>query len=402
MLEVLPVDLWGWLVPHVRAALLALPEEAVDARVARLRSAPAGRLAGGRTRRDVIRVITSGDAVWSELHERVRAAPDRPGTLDGLLDGTLALGDGIPADTDATDATDASGAPTPAEGSGARDEVRRYRERARRLQRERDDLRRRLDGAERRAANAERRAEQVTAELATTVQQLEQVHRDVAEAGAREEQRLARGRRRREAERRGRDDELAQARREAHELRAELRRVREQVASVPQPSTEPSPTTTHARAVGDRLLPGRPSTLPVDVTPGTREAVDVLLHRGRLVYVDGYNLTRTQRPDLDLAAQRRWLVQALGTLIARTGIEATVWFDAHLGSNGGRQEQSGRVRVRFTEQGLTADDELVFAVEALEPDVPVVVVTDDRELRDRLRPYAVDHLRTATFRWVLD
>ena len=60
------------------------------------------------------------------------------------------------------------------------------------------------------------------------------------------------------------------------------------------------------------------------------------------------------------------------------------------------------MRVHYTAEGLTADDEIVFAVAALERDVPVVVVTDDRGLRDRLRPYGVDLLATAVFHWVLD
>ena len=52
----------------------------------------------------------------------------------------------------------------------------------------------------------------------------------------------------------------------------------------------------------------------------------------------------------------------------------------------------------FTPAGVTADDDLVFEVEALDPARPVVVVTDDRELRDRLAPYGVDLVSTAGFR----
>jgi hypothetical protein len=206
-------------------------------------------------------------------------------------------------------------------------------------------------------------------------------------------------RRRAPADRRQLEAELADARREVHELRAELQR---RPAPPPAPPRPAAPRPARRREAPARLRPGRPSRLPPGVRSGTREAVDALLHTGRLVIVDGYNLTRTQRDDLGLAQQRRWLVQALGTLVARTGIEPEVVFDSTVAGARGRQESSRGVRVRYTAEGLTADDEIVFEVEALEPDHPVVVVTDDRGLRERLYPYRVDLLDTASFRWALD
>jgi rRNA-processing protein FCF1 len=53
------------------------------------------------------------------------------------------------------------------------------------------------------------------------------------------------------------------------------------------------------------------------------------------------------------------------------------------------------VSVVFTPTGVTADDEIALAVQAT--DEPVVVVTDDRELRDRVRPHGADLLRVDPF-----
>ena len=58
--------------------------------------------------------------------------------------------------------------------------------------------------------------------------------------------------------------------------------------------------------------------------------------------------------------------------------------------------------VRFTDQGVTADDELVLHVElAVEPDRPVVAVTDDGDLRTRLARHGVDLLDSTSFTWLL-
>ncbi len=50
--------------------------------------------------------------------------------------------------------------------------------------------------------------------------------------------------------------------------------------------------------------------------------------------------------------------------------------------------------VQFTAEGITADDDLVFQAEAIDPGTPLVVVTDDRELRDRLASLQVDLVPT--------
>lgn len=388
-LERLPADDWAWLIPHLRAVLLAVPDERATPAIVRLRTAPAGRLAGGRTRRELARLVASGGEVWRELRDRVAQADERPDGVDALLRGETPVSDEVH--------DDPTSGPDPAE-------LDRARERARQAIRERDELRRRLDGAETRAAAAEARAVEA-AELARAAEaEAETLRRDLASADAERAAAVDRERRRAASERRGVEEELRRVRRELEEVRAELQRRPEggPAAARSAPDASAGSRRPRRRVVADRLVPGRPSTLPEGVRRGTREAVDALLHRGRLVLIDGYNVTRTQRDDLPLSDQRRWLVRSLANVVARTGIEPEVVFDSSVAGPAGRQETARGVRVRYTADGLTADDELVFAVEALDRETPVVVVTDDRGLRDRLQPYAVDLLDTTSFRWVLD
>lgn len=394
-LERLPADDWAWLLPHLRAALHALDDAEVTPVVERLRAAPPSRLAGGRTRRDAARLVARGGALWRDLHQRIADAEDRPPGLEPLV-----AGEPIAATATTPPAPTAAGTADADRDPARQVELDRLRARARDLKRARDEARRQLEGAEVRSAAAEARADEAERRLAELVAAEAAAREAVAAADAERDRALDRERRRAAADRRALEDELTGVRRELHELRAEAQRqLSRPPAAAPRPAASARPRGGERPDPG--VVVGRPTRLPPRIRAGTREAAAALLGRGRLVYVDGYNLTRTQRDDLDLAGQRRWLVQSLATLAARTGIEPTVWFDSTVAGPSGRQERGRGVRVRFTAHGLSADDELVFAVEALERDRPVVVVTDDRELRSRLAPYRVDLLDTASFRWML-
>lgn len=383
-LERIDPDRWAWLLPHLRGALLAVDESQVPA-VRRLRATPAVRLAGGRPRRDVARLLAQGGPLWAELHRRIVAADDQPPELGWLVAGER------PA------VVEAPPTPPPAARDHAHEE--RLRERAQRLQRERDDARRQLEGARARAERAEADRDEVTQTLRRLEERMGELEARLERAGSERDQAVERERRRGAAEVEALRSELGALRRAEDERRAEERR-REEAASAA--TTAPASQRSRAGRAPGRLVPGRPSRLPPGVRPGTREAVEALLHRDRTVFVDGYNLTLTQRGDLPLEQQRQWAIRGLATQVARRGIRPTIVFDSTVAGPGGRQETGRGVTVRFTAEGQTADDEIVFEVEAQEPGRPVLVVTDDRGLRDRLRPYAVDVVGTSEFRWILE
>ncbi len=101
--------------------------------------------------------------------------------------------------------------------------------------------------------------------------------------------------------------------------------------------------------------------------------------RSRLL-VDGYNVSKTAWEQSSLEAQRQRLLRAIAPLVARTGAETTVVFDAaNLTSRPVVAAPRG-VKVVFSPPGVIADDVLRALVAAEPPGRTVVVVTDDQEV----------------------
>jgi len=278
------------------------------------------------------------------------------------------------------------------------EQARRSRkERIRELTDQRDRARRRAEGAEVRARSAEERAARLTDDLAAARERMEQLQHDLAAAGEEREAALDRQRRQLEGETASLREELRALRRAEDERRADRRR-RAEAEEAARRATEQAETDARRRATTGRqgARPGRPSQLPRGVQPGTSEAARALLTPRHRVLVDGYNLTLKHKGHLDLEHQRAALVATLEVAATRFGSDISVLFDGARDSPPTRQRLR-TVQVRFTAAGVSADDEIVFEVEAAPPDQPILVVTDDRELRDRVRPYAVDLLTTGEF-----
>ncbi len=365
-LERLSSDDWAAVLVAVRAELRA--REELDEPQAAVAEQPTGRLVAGRGRTQVVELL-AGDAelaaaVVERLSGPVRAA---------------ATGPEVP-----------SAAPDAAAPAAGDDEVVRVRQRARALREERDAWRRRAEGAQSRAEQAERAlAEQaaVQQDLRDTIAGLRQ---ELAEAGAERDRAVVRERRRRDGEVARLEADLATLRRAEESRRAEQHRreraTQRRAAADDRPSGE---------APVPRVPPGRPTRLPADIVPGTTEAARALLGPGRLVLIDGYNLTLNHRADLDLEGQRTWLVGLCANAVPVHRIRPVIYFDGQRASGVRSTPARQVVQVRFTPEGITADDELVLAVEAT--DEPVVVVTDDRELVERVRASGADVVGTVAF-----
>jgi predicted RNA-binding protein with PIN domain len=116
--------------------------------------------------------------------------------------------------------------------------------------------------------------------------------------------------------------------------------------------------------------------------------------------VDGYNVTKTHRGELQPAEQRDWLIGLLSGAAARMGLDVTIVFDGAHGVGLGQQRSRG-IRVEFSRGGLSADDDICFLVATIDAGVPITVVTDDGELRQRLAPDHVDLLFTRELLWAV-
>jgi predicted RNA-binding protein with PIN domain len=138
-----------------------------------------------------------------------------------------------------------------------------------------------------------------------------------------------------------------------------------------------------------RVLPERrrPARLPPAVFDDSFEAAEYLVRLpGVLLVVDGYNVTISSWPHLELPRQRQRLVDALAELAMRIGTSVRVVFDGT--DEGGRIRPPNAARhqvaVTFSSEGIDADEVIVELVDQLEPGQPVVVATDDRRVRDEV------------------
>jgi predicted RNA-binding protein with PIN domain len=278
-----------------------------------------------------------------------------------------------------------------AEAAGARaarEELRAAREELRRVERERRALADRVEGLERELTRSEAGLRSAKEEAAAEQRRL---GGRVAELQARlaESQRSYRALRRSAgqvdpvvAEAVGALERDLDALRRATGLAGEDGRGR---ASGGIPGTIAGRTGSGASA----RRPERRSPLPV---PGGRGADDPetlatwMGADGVLVLVDGYNVTKHPLgfPDRDLEDQRTLLLDLCRRLARRFGAAVTVVFDGGTVGPLPTRLPLGPVEVVFTDAGRSADDEIVIRTNAAPPDRPVVVVSSDNELRDRV------------------
>jgi len=241
-----------------------------------------------------------------------------------------------------------------------RDEVlRAYEARARDADLAGDDLREQLRAARQAERDADQRQEAAKAKLAEA-----EAARDRALAAmeAAEEQR----------------DELLASRAEAAGVAIaanqlpELRRLAEAARDVANQL--------------DTLVRTGPERRTAIAVPGAlardpRGAAEHLLRtRGVLVLVDGYNVAMLAWPDAELEAQREHLLDAVDAMAQRYAAEVVVVFDgaAVIGSHTKRRRLA---RVRYSPEGVSADDVIRLEVAAADVSRPIVVVTNDQEIR---------------------
>lgn len=375
-LDALSADDWAVLLGLVREALGSLPDTAGRAEI---RASPTGRLAGGRGRRRLSDLLVADRQLWQGV---VTAAGGEEGSRSLVA---RLVEPAAPAEASSRDRSHRGDA-----------ELRRRAERDRRrlveVRDERDTLRRRLAEVEGRATRGERDRDRLTAEVEELRGELDQLRRRLHDAERAQQRAVDRERRRGEAERSRVEEELSALRRDREQSRTSRSAEPGSAPTGPAvPARQPAPQ----RPI--RLVPGRPSRLPAGIAPGTREAAELLLHRDRLVLVDGYNVTKQRHAGLGLEQQRTWLVQALENLARQRGIRPIVVFDGAAAPGGGHRTRL--LEVRFSPAAITADDEIVLAVEGT--DEPLLVVTDDRELRARVAVSGADTLASRELLWFL-
>ena len=100
------------------------------------------------------------------------------------------------------------------------------------------------------------------------------------------------------------------------------------------------------------------------------------------VLVDGYNVTKLAHDDWDLERQRDWLEQGLCGIAARAAATFDVVFDGADISDVRTAAGKSGVRIRFSPDGVEADDVIIESVGAIGRERPVTVVSSDNRVRD--------------------
>ncbi|HVF54166.1 MAG TPA: NYN domain-containing protein [Actinomycetota bacterium] len=178
-------------------------------------------------------------------------------------------------------------------------------------------------------------------------------------------------------------DEVAARLKEMRAARDEARRA---MSALEERVRERGPKDRGApRSAPRRMGPRRPLPVPKGRLADAPETLATWLETADVVVlVDGYNVSKSESgfAAADLETQRRLVIQGGNALARRFGIDLTIVFDGSQIAPGASRRARGPAKVEYS-TGEIADDHLVAAVEALPP-VPVVVVTNDRELQDRV------------------
>ncbi|MEN8235079.1 MAG: NYN domain-containing protein [Actinomycetota bacterium] len=128
--------------------------------------------------------------------------------------------------------------------------------------------------------------------------------------------------------------------------------------------------------------------VPAGVAPDSLEAIDALAGLdGAVVLIDGHNLLGVlDKATMATARARKELVGALGRLERHVGnARIEVIFDSDLRDGRPVSVTDSGIVVRFAEEGVIADDVIVSL--AAEHGGSVVVISDDREVRERCNVY---------------
>lgn len=154
---------------------------------------------------------------------------------------------------------------------------------------------------------------------------------------------------------------------------------------------------THGPTAATRRRRRKPIAVPGGVYGNSEAAGEHLLRTPDVVVlVDGYNVAKLGWPSLQLDQQRARCIEAAENVARRWGSLIHLVFD---GANVVGAAAPGRrmVRVSFSPEGVIADDVLRAEVAALDPDRPVVVVTNDQAVVTDVRAAGANVLSSDVF-----
>jgi predicted RNA-binding protein with PIN domain len=183
--------------------------------------------------------------------------------------------------------------------------------------------------------------------------------------------------------------EVEKARADRDESRAEVKSLRKEVARLTRElaSTSPVDKPRQRKTVARPKEPAvrRPLDVPNGLMAESREALEAWLKEPNVsLLIDGYNVSKSEGGfvDVSLEQQRNRLVDEIDRLARRMKVASTIVFDGALIEPAAVRRKRRTVVVAYSKPPEIADDHLVALLEE-QPNHPVIVVTNDRELQER-------------------
>ena len=230
-----------------------------------------------------------------------------------------------------------------------------------------------------------RKVEELERAIATTNAELTRVQAELQAAAAKAGKAMSElERRERRAQR-----EVEKAKADRDESRAEAKSLRKEVAQLTRELAatssvdKPRPRSTARRPKEPAVR--KPLAVPNGLMAESREALERWLKEPNVsLLIDGYNVSKTEGGfvDVSLEQQRNRLVDEIDRLARRMKVASTIVFDGALIEPAAVRRKRRTVVVAYSKPPEIADDHLVALLEE-QPNHPVIVVTNDRELQDR-------------------
>ena len=174
---------------------------------------------------------------------------------------------------------------------------------------------------------------------------------------------------------------LREAARAAAEREGMLRRLADGSPRAASRAAPPPAPPAAARPTAPKARRRAPVRLPPGMVEDDPSAIEAMIRTPHLaVIVDGYNVSMLAWPDASAAEQRDRLCDALSEFQLRFRCEVTVVFDG-AEVPGVRPLRRRNLRVLFSTAGQEADDVVIGEVMFRPEDVPVIVVSSDREVQ---------------------
>lgn len=145
-----------------------------------------------------------------------------------------------------------------------------------------------------------------------------------------------------------------------------------------------------------------PLTPPLGLLDDSVEFASYLLSVPNIAFlVDGYNVTKQAVPELALAEQRAWLERVITDRLPSMNGRIEVIFDGidDLDAvQSGQGAKHPQLRVRFSPEGVEADDVIIASVKAQDARTAVVVVSSDNRVREGAKAGGANVLHSKQFK----